>query len=1595
MIEKKLENFMEAPEKYLVFMRDIDDRIPALQWLLMQNFRSFETFCLAGHPELVRDNPLVLSYVSLQNTTSLDISKCNLSQCPHLNYLRGLRSLDISDNCVITLREIKKCRFLEHLNIVGNPIEVIDCETPLFETLKTLQLGSTNTKVISSKVLKRTLEKELDLQVKYWESLLCPTSYFLSDFEKIEKFLENPEIVLKTLPDESKAEVFCWLPRSFQEPPLKLDLSDMSIMFYHLTFEKTNRVLTNPTLSNLNILSFRSCSLKTVPNLDRLNSLETLDLSFNLLDRCLETLHLKSLKNLHLDGNPIRAIEMNLSDLPSLGEISCGSRLTTFIGFSILNRVVDGQLKITVPTVFTEFLIAPRYVTLENNDSLRQYLQQPEMALSELHSNKKENTLMWLSNQDIEYHSLNLSGHFDLCEKFETVVSVLDHPNIQRIVSLNLDHCQLCDIPNLNHLSNLTELSMKDNRLTNIEPNNLPLCLKSIITVDNPTYVIDIPIGRFPSLEYIECGSHRMKFVSLEIIKACAVRNLNIFVRDAVNLLLPQQKILIENSMLIKYVKRPEKAISCIEDTDKKWEALEWLINKYGDTFRSFTLAGQADLYKKFGDRGCKEVLKKLPTIEYLNLSSCNLTTVTDISYLKELTVLNLSNNNIRELPQHFSHRTLKELDISGNKIVQVDVGDINFEHLRMLTCGSLKPWNIVSATLQAVIDGKLNVHVPSEYRATLLFPRYIILASGPKAINTCLENKELDLTEIKTLNDDLSYYQSVAENAQKPISFLRLSTIDFLPELLQNTSFRSLLDKVIENISYLYIDGCNIQEFPRELFTRGLTHINISQNNLMEDFDKGFPPVRNLKVENCKLSKLPELEGLRSLDIQDNCISTLKTNFVYTDLESLNIQGNPVVSIDFSRDSFPKLNMIHLGSSSTKFISSQVLELSMKDQIKIILESEYQHHLILPPAECLRSPSALNRYIWKDGPEKLLAQIKDENKVEALMWLLEDVRAETTENFDLSWQADLCCRLQQQGLEILITSKKIQNVVVLCLDHCDLSEIPNVRNMSRLSRLSISYNDIKHIHNIRHPTIKHLIVHGNPIERIHFIPSNLPSLIHLTCGSTSTREISPSVLKQVSEGLEIDIPPEFQHCLKAPSFEILDQGMTTIAAYFNERNLDLSTKYFETVSINFLEDIIQHQEQTVKIFKVSGQRQAFETRYHVTKILSLANLNLLEELYMDDCGLTEIPQVRHLSSLKYVDVSSNTVSPWGLRSSLSLPNLHTLCLNECGLKIFVDITCLPLLKHLELRKNELTNLKCFSFHTFDVELHPLETLDLSDNPIEEINIDKESYPVLRRLVCGSPNTHYISFPLMTAMSQSSITVQILEPYKKYLLIPSAAELDDAKGALVAFLEETVINLERIADVQERHSAFLWLLKKKHVQYSSLVLSDQSDFCHYGKVDLGYFFNHPSLADIKILYLDSCNLTHLPNECDGLEQLELLDVSNNKLTHIFEGTELPYPKLSKLFLQGNPIQTIEIKNLSNRFPRLKYIKAGSEYTFKIGKTLLGRVASGELKIEIMEDYGKFLDQPPHEVLMLGSKTVKVYLNEGEMGPENSRDGSYV
>ena len=91
--------------------------------------------------------------------------------------------------------------------------------------------------------------------------------------------------------------------------------------------------------------------------------------------------------------------------------------------------------------------------------------------------------MTWLLNQSAEFYSLNLSGQGDLCEKTETLVSLLYEPNLQGIASLSLEDCQLSHIPNLRQYSNLRELSVKNNLLVNIEPDHLPQCLEFLNTM--------------------------------------------------------------------------------------------------------------------------------------------------------------------------------------------------------------------------------------------------------------------------------------------------------------------------------------------------------------------------------------------------------------------------------------------------------------------------------------------------------------------------------------------------------------------------------------------------------------------------------------------------------------------------------------------------------------------------------------------------------------------------------------------------------------------------------------------------------------------------------------------------------------------------------------------------------------------------------------------------------------------------------------------------------------------------------------------------------------------------------------------------------
>ena len=1548
------EKYVKNPETFLNHIEDRQKRMEALEWLL-QSDETFQTFSLANQTELVRDNPIVLSYSSLQNVISLDISNCDLTRCPHLNYLHRLQILNISNNKLRNLTEIEKCRSLKSLDIAANPIVEVACDTDLFENLTKLRFGSEETRFISTQILHRKLTNELNLLIPemYWTYLLCPSARILEDSQMSEMYIKKPEIALKDLDIKDKIQAFEWMISKLQM--VEIDLSNMSDLF---AADKEMFAIVN-RLKMLKVLKLRGCLLDTFPNVNEFPCLMELDLSYNCIS-FFQMPELLQLESLDLTGNPIVSVDFDITKFPSLHRLSCGSEVTRYIALSTLQSVVERSLEISIPSQFEKNLMLPPYASLRDHDLLIKFLGHPETFINEISSDQKEEVLQWLIDQR-QFSSFDLSNQADICKIPNQPNLLLNKEQLAGIIILNLSHCRLQDVPDLSHLHRLEVLNIESNNITSI--NLVHPQIKYLNITDNVIEMISIDTSKIPCLKRVKCGSSYTKYISLDTVHTSKVGRIHIEVKDKYrcNLLLPQFIILENDQLLGEYLRTPEKYISNILDIDYRCKALFWLSGQHGDSFKSFTLDGQKEVCDRVGMDGLQQILNKLPLVRILSISNCGLKTPIDVTPFANLKHLDISRNNIEELPESFCNNGLETLSICENPIAQVDPK--NFVNLLLLICGSTIPWHMTYPTLRRIADEELVVDIPLEFQKTLLYPKYDILAAGPMAVRDYIYKKDLDLSGMQGLNDDLSLYQSIVNKAEKPVKSIRLSNVHFTSVSLQN-----LLptEKLRQGVEHLYMSNCNIEEYPEQIGLPHLSHVDLSDNPLSGNFYRHLPEsVSFLTARNCNLSELPTIDHLLSLDIRKNKIQNLNVCIVFHNLEYLYLANNPIDTIDFDSTVFPKLRTLTFGSKLTRFVSNRILSFSIKKGL--LLKLEEPNSLLLPPSRVLNTPD-LAEYVH--NPEKYLTELDD--KIDALIWLVEkDIREDVT-SFSLSNQKRLCLELGVNRSTQMLSSGRLVHIQSLHLDNCGVQQVPEIERLFNLSELSVRNNEIENIDNIRHAKLSQLMLSGNPLRILDFSTTNLPALKTVEFGSPVTQTISNSVLEKVAFGqLEIEVPRQYRQYLMAPQYSVIGAGACTLKRYLNKYEADFSKEFVGEISSKDLAKLVtQRFDQCIKVLKLNGQTN-FK---NLEKILQLPPFAELKELHLDGCDLAKVPDVRSLKSLEMLSINDNIIENL---KPIQTGSIHSLYLKNCKLETMPSISQFPRLKHLDISSNRLAEDSVQMFEEKLDKPHPLQMLDLSGNNIKAVNINVNSFPQLQHLTCGSPVTRYISWSLLKAVSTGFIDINVPDAYKKHLLIPPSELLDNPQDSLGEYLtkQKQSLTLTHIPDINGRYEAFRYLLEQTNIQYTELNLSRQGDFCE--SLYLPKILNHAALSNISSLYLNNCGLKFLSLDSKSLPELEHLDISYNELTEI-RSILKSHPNLQRLYLEGNPIETIQIDDIKINFPNLKYIIAGSEYTYYIAALLLKIIYSGELIIDFVYSFRKFLIMPPYEVLKEGPDALKVY-----------------
>ena len=527
---KLILNYIKSPYSFLNYISDIETRAEALEWML-KHTHSFKRFSLTGQDDLVRRLTFpglqkVLTYDSMQNISSLDLSGCGLTLCPNIKNLNRLTDLNLNNNKIISIDEIERCELLEHLYLMGNPISEIRSDTNLFDRLKVLHVGSHESKFISHNVLKRVLTEELNLVVAeaHKSALLCPTANILYNRKKLESYISTPESILEDISEEQKVNVFNWIINKSQHVFDQLSLSNRSELFWKERSKVTLQLLDSERLSKIHTLILNSCSLKSVPRLNKLPLIEELDLSDNLLQGFSIPLHLPKLKRLSLIGNCMDRVEFDICFLPNLETLSCGSDRTKCISLPILRRVVTNdtvhQLSIKVPEQFQKYLILPSYKVLKDKEALTKFVNNPEKEIDSMPPEEKENTFLWLLDQRGSSDSLNLSGQVDICSDIDKLNSLLGQQKLCNIEALHLDNCRLTELPQLAHFSRLKEIHVQFNSLTEIVSEKLPCCLESIFIAGNAIETVQFDLTLLKFLRFVNCGSHHTKFISFNVTQS-------------------------------------------------------------------------------------------------------------------------------------------------------------------------------------------------------------------------------------------------------------------------------------------------------------------------------------------------------------------------------------------------------------------------------------------------------------------------------------------------------------------------------------------------------------------------------------------------------------------------------------------------------------------------------------------------------------------------------------------------------------------------------------------------------------------------------------------------------------------------------------------------------------------------------------------------------------------------------------------------------------------------------------------------------------------------------------------------------------------
>ncbi|KAB0797932.1 hypothetical protein PPYR_08925 [Photinus pyralis] len=539
------------------------------------------------------------------------------------------------------------------------------------------------------------------------------------------------------------------------------------------------------------------------------------------------------------------------------------------------------------------------------------------------------------------------------------------------------------------------------------------------------------------------------------------------------------------------------------------------------------------------------------------------------------------------------------------------------------------------------------------------------------------------------------------------------------------------------------------------------------------------------------------------------------------------------------------------------------------------------------------------------------------------------------------------------------------------------------LQDLPKLNLVNISFCGISWIHPraITHlPALKELWLVGNKIVDPAIVGRSIRDLSNL-----EVLHLEHNSMETLSEGSFVDLPSlkqlfvsnnrikELHHGAfhRVPMLQLLDLNKNLIRRVHPESFLQHSGSGLEELWL--IENNISHVAELRSLLDALPRLIFLDMSYNSLEVIPFGSLRghaMLERLHLDHNNLHTIeretfkamPALRelrlrnnslsdileapfwNLPALKGLDLSHNYFKILQPQLLANLPNLRRLDLSNNRLSLISSEAFLetPALEHINISSNRLSDihpatfghlsglfeLDCSYNHLFEFVrgLPPaIEYLHVSKNMITKLPLTDLNLPTLKMMDISYNGIERI-FPG---------TLRYLRQLRKlYVQKNSIGELDEASLVELPNLEVLDLRSNQIEHVEAVAFLHASRLRELNLAENRLgILSDDvfNKVAHMKKLDLSRNqlseISYTVLRNTKDLQIANVSfnlLSKFPDCIQGMKQLRVLDLTNNKLLNINSTTLKSLSALFELRISKNLIPEIKT-NLFGNLPSLKLI----------------------------------------------------------------------